>query len=142
MNFPKIGIGILMFDDSNQILLGQRLNSHGAYSWAPPGGHLEFGESLEDCAIREVKEETGLIINNLKLIGITNDIFREENKHYVSLFFRALYPYKQFIKNNEPNKVISWEWFQIQNLPDSIFLPLKNLLHSNAKILFDSQEVQ
>ena len=64
----------------------KRRGSHGAETWAPPGGHLEFGESFENCAMREVLEETGLKINGLKIAAATNDIFTNENKHYATIF--------------------------------------------------------
>lgn len=133
MNHPKIGIGVLIFNEDNQLLLGERKNSHGACSWAPAGGHLEFGETFEQCAMREVKEETGLIIDNPVFVGLTNDIFVDENKHYVSLFFSALHPKNQPIINAEPEKIITWEWFSLNNLPSNLFLPLHNLIQLKGK---------
>lgn len=59
---PAVGVGVLIFNDKKQMLLGKRKGSHGAGTWCNPGGHLEFGESFEQCAIREVEEETGLKI--------------------------------------------------------------------------------
>ena len=57
MNFsnkrPLIGVGVFICKDDNQILLGQRLNSHGAHTWSLPGGHLKFAEQIEQCAKRE-----------------------------------------------------------------------------------------
>lgn len=49
---PKVGLGILVFNEQDEILLGKRINAHGSESWGPPGGHLEFGETFEKCAIR------------------------------------------------------------------------------------------
>lgn len=131
MNYPKIGIGVLLFKGES-LLLGKRNMTHGSQSWGPPGGHLEFGESFEECAIREVKEETGLIISCPKFTAITNDIFDEENKHYVSIFLNARYPNEQQIQNLEPDKVIAWDWIAINRLPDNLFLPLKNLLEEKG----------
>jgi 8-oxo-dGTP diphosphatase len=62
---PLVGIGVLIFNHKNEVLLGNRINSHGSQTWAPPGGHLELGESFEICSIRETKEETGLDIKDL-----------------------------------------------------------------------------
>lgn len=45
-NHPLIGISILIFNNRNKILLGKRINSHGESSYAPAGGHLEFGETF------------------------------------------------------------------------------------------------
>ena len=90
--FPRIGVGVLVFREG-KILLGKRKNSHGAETWQAPGGHLEFGESIEDCAKREVLEETGLRISELKKGPYTNDFFKSsdetQNKHYVTLFILA-----------------------------------------------------
>lgn len=55
-------------------------------TWAFPGGHLEFGESFEDCAAREVLEETGLKVENVKFLTTTNDVMKAENKHYITIF--------------------------------------------------------
>ena len=132
MSFPKVGIGVLIFDN-NKLLLGQRRQSHGAGTWGPPGGHLEFGEHFDECAIRETKEETSLIIYKPTVVAVTNDIFKEDNKHYVSIFLHAKYPSGQIVKSPEQDKIISWEWLDIDFIPDNLFLPLKNLLHEKGK---------
>ncbi|ABV74862.1 ADP-ribose pyrophosphatase MutT [Rickettsia akari str. Hartford] len=53
------------------------------------GGHLEFGETFEKCAIRKVLEETNLIIEHTQFIAVTNDAFEKEQKHYISIFLKA-----------------------------------------------------
>lgn len=90
MKRPKVGIGVLIIDGS-RILLGKRKSAHGEEYWAPPGGHLEFGESWEACAQREVLEETGLMIIDAQFYAVTNDIFYESSKHYITIFMRASY---------------------------------------------------
>lgn len=54
-------------------------------TWALPGGHLEFGESFETCAEREILEETGLHIQNIKFLTAVNNVFEAEKKHYVTV---------------------------------------------------------
>ena len=135
MNNPRVGVGILVFNENKELLLGRRLSSDGIYTYGPPGGHLEFGESFEECAIREVKEETGLDIIDPEFVAITNDIFSEEAKHSVSIFMSVAFPLNQKIIICEPNKILSWEWFPIDNLPDNLFLPLQNLLNDKSYLV-------
>lgn len=132
MNNPRVGTGVLIFK-GGKILLGKRKGSHGAESWAPPGGHLEFGESFEACAIREVKEETGLTLTAPEFLAVTNDIFKEDNKHYVTIFMIAQCPEDQTVKNLEPEKTESWEWFDTNKLPEQLFLPLQNMLEGEGE---------
>ncbi|RAL10465.1 nucleotide triphosphate diphosphatase NUDT15 [Aspergillus homomorphus CBS 101889] len=82
---PRVGIAVLIFNANNKILLGQRKGSHGAGTWALPGGHLEPGETWEACAEREVREETGLAVQNVCYMTTTNDLMTGENKHYVTI---------------------------------------------------------
>ena len=125
---PKIGIGVLVFNDLNQLLLGRRTSSHGEGEFGPPGGHLEFGESFEECAIREVKEEAGFDIKEPKFLSLTNDIFIESSKHYVSIFMCASFDENQEVVNMEPEKVAEWRWHDPSNLPMPLFLPLNTLV--------------
>lgn len=126
---PMIGLGVLIYQDSS-ILLGERKSPHGFNTWGPPGGYLEFGETFEQCAIREVREEAGLCIESASFIGITNNIFTDETKHTVSIFMRAKYISGQEIINSEPDKISSWKWFDMANLPDNLFLPLRHLFET------------
>ncbi|MBW2999297.1 NUDIX domain-containing protein [Candidatus Woesearchaeota archaeon] len=122
---PKIGIGVIVIKD-NKVLMGKRKNAHGEGSWSFPGGHLEFNEEVEDCAVREVLEETGLKIKNLKLGPFTNDIFEKERRHYVTLFVISDYDSGE-LKNLEPDKCERWDWFEWDNLPEHLFIPVQNL---------------
>lgn len=129
---PKVGIGVLIFN-GQKMLLGKRVKSHGADTWAPPGGHLELNESFEACAIRECKEETGLTIETPEFLAVTNDVFKDENTHYVTIFMVAHFPDDQTVKNLEPEKTASWEWFDLHSMPEKLFLPLQHLLRDEGK---------
>ena len=61
----RVGVGVIILRN-NRILLGERIGSHGANTWATPGGHLDVGESIEECARREVFEETGLVVESIR----------------------------------------------------------------------------
>jgi len=72
---PQVGLGVYILNDKNELLLLRRKGTHGAGTWCAPGGHLEFGESFEECAKREAKEEADLDVDDLEVAGVTNDIF-------------------------------------------------------------------
>lgn len=81
----RVGVGVFVFKDG-AFLMQQRHGAHGAGSWSVPGGHQEFGESFEETARREVMEETGMQIRNVRFGAVTNDYFPEEDKHYVTIW--------------------------------------------------------
>ena len=121
-----IGIGVIVIKGS-KVLLGKRKNSHGEGSWCFPGGHLEFNEEIEECGRREVLEEAGIKIRNIKLGPFTNDIFKKEGKHYVTLFLISDYDSGE-VRVMEPDKFEKWGWFEWGKLPKPLFLPIQNLL--------------
>ncbi len=129
---PKVGLGVCVVKDG-KVLLGQRLNAHGDGTWSFPGGHLEFAESFEECARREVAEETGLIIKNLRFVTATNDIFPKENKHYITIYVCADWS-KGKPHVLEPDKMIKWQWFEWDELPQPLFIPLQNLIKTGFRI--------
>lgn len=55
-------------------------------TWQLPGGHLEYQEKIFRCAEREAEEETGLVVKGSTIAAVTNDVFAEDGKHYVTLF--------------------------------------------------------
>ncbi len=123
---PAVGVAAIVIKEG-KVLLGKRKGAHGSGTWAFPGGHLEFNESIEDCAKREVMEETGLRVKNARFAAITNDLFHNENKHYVTLFVVCDHD-SGTIQIKEPDKCEAWDWFFWNQFPSPLFLSLKNLL--------------
>ncbi|MBT4855960.1 NUDIX domain-containing protein [bacterium] len=123
---PRIGIGVIGYNSNNQILLGKRKNTHGEGDWAVPGGHLEFGETPIECAIRELKEETGLDLEDPQEIMFTNDFFDKEDKHYVTIFVQGFVQGEP--KLLEPNRCEKWDWFTLESLPSPLFKPFKSFV--------------
>lgn len=122
---PKVGVGVYIFNDKGEVLIGKRKNSHGDGKYAPPGGHLEFGESFEECAKREVFEEAGIEIENIAFAGITNDIFASEQKHYVTIALTAHWAGGN-VQLKEPEKCETWEWVKWDDFPKNLFLAVEN----------------
>ena len=127
-NYPRVGIGMLIFNHQQQVLLGKRIGAHGDSYWAPPGGHLEFDETFEEAACREVWEETGLVMRDPVFLGVTNDIFAQEQKHYVSITLKGVITDDQIVENKEPHKIAAWQWFDLENLPTPLFSPIESFL--------------
>lgn len=111
----------------DRLLLGKRISAHSENAWQFPGGHLEFGETVEACARREVGEEVGITIRNILPCGYTNDVFIDADKHYVTLFVSSDYDAGE-LTVMEPDKCEQWKWFHWNSLPEPLFLPIRNFL--------------
>ncbi len=123
--FPKVGVGVIVIK-GDKVLLGHRIKkSHGTGTWSFGGGHLEFGETIEDCARREVKEESGIEIKNIKIATVTNDIHKNEGKHYITIFVTSEYASGEPKPSDEADE---WKWFKWEEMPRPLFLPIENLL--------------
>jgi 8-oxo-dGTP diphosphatase len=73
---PQVGTAMIITRD-DKVLLMKRKGPHGKGTWSTPGGHLDFGETLEGCAAREAKEEVGLDVFDIRFRTVTNDVFEE-----------------------------------------------------------------
>lgn len=124
----RVGVGVFVFKNGKFLML-KRQGAHGAGSWSPPGGHLEFNESFEDTARREVKEETGLEIKNVRFGAVTNDMFTDEGKHYVTIWVLSDYA-GGTERIMEPEKCTAMEWRTFDTLPQPLFLTWNQLLAS------------
>lgn len=131
-----IGFGVMILKDS-KVLLGQRhvdpqkadslMNGEG--TWTMPGGKLDFGESFEEGAMREVKEETDIDIRleDLKVIALNNDIV--PTAHFVTVGLLCE-KFEGEVKVMEPDEITRWEWFDLDNLPSPLFKPSEKVLRN------------
>ncbi len=125
-DFPKIGVGVFV-KHNGKILLQKRIGAHGEGTWSLPGGHLEFYESIEGCAEREVMEEIGVSVKNVKIIGFTNDIMEKDGKHYITIFVESELANGE-PRIMEPDRTSEVAWVTPPNWLSPLFLPLKNFL--------------
>jgi len=120
----KVGVGVIVITPDNKVLLGKRISAHGNGTWGPPGGLLDFGESFEECARREMLEETGLRVGQLQQVTTVNNFDAHEQRHGVTICMYAEYigGEPQVI---EPEKCETWQWFSLEALPEPLFQPFQ-----------------
>ena len=100
------------------VLLGKRRGSHGDGEYAWPGGHLEFGETIEECIAREIGEETGLVVQPVRPVSMSNVI--KYDRHYLDIQYLVEYV-SGTAEVREPDKVESWDWYPLDTLPEPLF---------------------
>ena len=137
MDIIKVGVGVIIFDEKGRLLLGHRVgkDTGGIYepgSWCLPGGKQEYGETIEECATREVKEETNLDIFNVKVIGCHDDI--QVGKHFITIE-TVTNVYEGEVKVMERNKQDEWKWFYLDNLPKNLYSPSEKSIKSYLRLI-------
>lgn len=121
MSQEHVGIGVNIFVlKDGKLLLGKRKNTAGDGQWGLPGGHLEFGETVRECAVRELKEETDLDAEELEFVGVVDQAHRPDGRHYIHFGFVAT-KYSGEMSNPEPGKCEALEWFDADSLPEPLF---------------------
>lgn len=128
MNPWKTGVTLILTNPDGKVLLGKRKGSHGAGTWGFSGGHLELGEDPRIAALRELREETGIIYEDgLINLGFTLNEF-PTGERYIDLVFQTDKDCPAEPKVMEPNKCECWRWFDWNELPQPLFLPVENYL--------------
>ncbi|MCL5795463.1 MAG: NUDIX domain-containing protein [Patescibacteria group bacterium] len=134
------GFGVIL-KRGNYILLGKRhpdpdkadsaFRSSG--EWSLPGGKMEWGETLEQGAIREVKEETGIIIKNPKVISVHN--CKNKHAHFMTVGLIAT-KFTGQARVMEPDEMTEWRWFPINKLPSPRYFPSFEVIENYQKKKF------
>ena len=123
---PKVGVDVIIRKD-DMVLLHERKDNNGNVVWHVPGGHLEFLEEVGDCAKREVKEEMGIDIKDIKIAKVMNNIYDNPPIHYVVFYVESFLDYGE-PKIMEPNKCTDVRWFKPTEFPTNLFPSLQRLV--------------
>ena len=123
---PKVGVGVIFVRDET-VFLAKRHGAHGEDTWASAGGHLENGETLEECGRREAMEELGVRVGDLRYLCVSNIIAYD--RHYVDIEFLGDIG-DQEPQLMEPESFIESGWFPLDNLPQPLFHAMRYALDS------------
>ena len=90
---PVLGVGAVVWNKKQEIVLIRRGKEPRLGQWSIPGGHLEWGETVHDAALREIREETGLTAEISGLLDVVDSLSRDPSgsvaRHYVLVDFAA-----------------------------------------------------
>jgi len=139
MQEVRVGLGIIIIRDK-KVLIGKRRGSHAEGLYSFPGGHLDFGETWDQCALREVEEECG---PNLRIVPtldyfVTNDIMPQYNKHYITIFMVTHWQEGE-AENYEPEKCDGWQWVtfgELKSFATAEWIPIDILEANRQKLGF------
>jgi 8-oxo-dGTP diphosphatase len=127
-DYIGVGVGALITNGQNEVLLLQRKKQPEADCWSIPGGAVKMFETIENAITREIKEELNVDIKIIKLLGVTNHILEKEKSHWVSPVFLAQITGNQTPVNAEPDSHHDIRWFLINKLPPNITLTTSKAL--------------
>jgi len=126
---PRVGVGVLLVDHHQRVLLTLRILPPETGCWSIVGGKLDYLESLEQCAIREAREEVGVDIAIQSLLCVTEHRLPGEHQHWISpAFLGDILGGRPF--NREPSKTKDVRWFPIDDLPPNLTITARNAIEA------------
>jgi ADP-ribose pyrophosphatase YjhB (NUDIX family) len=134
MNQPRLGCGCAIIAD-NRLLLVRRLRDPESGCWGLPGGKVDFLEPVEQAVIREIREELGIVLRDLRLLCVVDQIDAERGEHWVA----PTYITSRFDgepRNLEPEKHGGMDWFALDALPSPLTVATRTAV---AAILLERQ---
>jgi len=129
VSHPRVGVGVLLVDGQQRVLLTLRKRPPEAGCWSIVGGKLDYLETLEECAVRETREEVGLEIALAGLLCVTNHLLPAERQHWVSPAYLGRVKNGR-ARNCEPEKTRDVRWFPIEQLPPNLTMTARSAIEA------------
>lgn len=130
---PRLGVGACIVREG-RLLLFRRLRAPDQGCWSIPGGKIDFLEPIEAGLRREVAEETGLILGELRLLCVTDQIYPETPEHWVAPTYLAE-SFTGEAVNLEPHKHEGMDWFALDALPAPLSRAVEATLPALRRVL-------
>jgi nucleoside triphosphatase len=114
IRYPEATVGAVIFNPENKVLICK--SNKWNQKFVIPGGHIEAGEKMEEALVREVKEETGLEIYDIELLGISESIYSESfqnQKHFLFIDFICRSDSTEIELNHEAQ---SYQWIELSEI--------------------------
>lgn len=131
-DYIGVGCGAFILNEKNELLLQLRNKAPEKEYWSIPGGKLELFETFEEAVKREVKEEIGVEVQVIDLLGICDHIIKNEERHWVSPSFLC-----KIVRGEpqimEPTKHLDMKWFPLDNLPEKITITTQDAVKNYKK---------
>ena len=126
-NLPRVGVGVLLVDAQGRVLLTLRKCSTEAGCWSIVGGKVDFLENLEQCAVREAREEAGVEVELLRLLCVTDHVLPNEGQHWVAPAYLGRIVSGE-ARNCEPDKTQEVKWFALGSVPKTLTMTAQNAI--------------
>lgn len=136
---PRVGVGVLLVDTQNRVLLTLRKRAPEAGCWSILGGRVDFLERLEQCAVREAMEEAGVEVELIRLLCVTDHVLPDEEQHWVAPAYLGRIINDE-ARNCEPDKAREVRWFDVSSIPENLTMTARNAIKAylRERQLFES----
>jgi len=124
---PRVGVGVLLVDVRDRVLLTLRRRPPEAGCWSIVGGKVDFMENLEQCAVREAREEAGVEVKLIRLLCVTDHVLPEEGQHWVAPAYLGRVVSGE-VRNCEPDKTQEVKWFRLGSLPENLTMTARRAI--------------
>lgn len=129
LEYPEATTHAIIIDETGEkILLIEGVTPWGQRLWDFPGGHIKVGETIKDAVIREVEEETGYSIEPIRLLGVYDNIMKDESSNKVKAHLVDIIWIARVVSGTLDSKkdesIKQTKWFPLTNLKNLVMPPI------------------